>query len=358
MGTIRKTTIQDVANYANVSIGTIDRVIHNRGKVSPTKIKKIEEAIELLDFSPNLLARTLALGKQFVICSLFPEALGDQSYWCLPKKGVEQAANDYRDFGIVVDSFEYSLFDESSFTQHAEAILKKAPDGVVLAPLFEKESLLFVNALEKKGIPYVFIDANIPDKKNLSYIGPDSNGSGYLAGKFLNSILNHDGDVLIVNMVKGIENNAHVRVVENGFREFFESTNQEEQRRIDSITIRSTDKEEVTQELAAYYIKNPDTKGVFVTNSKAHLVSEYNRKHNLDIKVIGFDLVEGNITEIKNGGIDFIISQSPVFQGSHAIRALFDFFVYKRTPLNIQHVSLNIIVKENIAYYMDSRQLP
>ncbi|HDR52127.1 MAG TPA: LacI family transcriptional regulator, partial [Mariniphaga anaerophila] len=44
----KKVTIQDVARYANVSVGTIDRVIHNRGKVSPEKRKKVEDAIEKL----------------------------------------------------------------------------------------------------------------------------------------------------------------------------------------------------------------------------------------------------------------------------------------------------------------------
>ena len=58
----KKVTIQDVAHYARVSAGTIDRVLHKRGKVSPEKIRIVEEAITKLNFNPNLLARTLALG--------------------------------------------------------------------------------------------------------------------------------------------------------------------------------------------------------------------------------------------------------------------------------------------------------
>jgi len=34
-------TIKDVAKLAQVSIGPVDRVIHNRGKVSEKKLKKI-----------------------------------------------------------------------------------------------------------------------------------------------------------------------------------------------------------------------------------------------------------------------------------------------------------------------------
>jgi LacI family transcriptional regulator len=135
----KKTTIQDLANYANVSIGTIDRVLHNRGKVSPAKRKKVEEAIEKLDFNPNLLARTLALGSQFTVCSLFPEATSSQSYWTLPRIGVDQGVEVYKDFGMELHPYEYSLFNESSFVKSADAILGKNPSGVILAPLFERK---------------------------------------------------------------------------------------------------------------------------------------------------------------------------------------------------------------------------
>ncbi|MCM4173110.1 LacI family DNA-binding transcriptional regulator [Arenibacter sp. TNZ] len=349
----KKTTIQDLANYANVSIGTIDRVLHNRGKVSIDKRKKVEEAIEKLSFNPNLLARTLALGKQFTVCTLFPEATTLQSYWTLPRIGVDQAIEVNRDFGMELDSYEYSLFDESSFINNANVILDRNPSGVILAPLFEKESLWFMKKLEERNIPYVFIDANILNKKNLSYIGPDLKGSGYIAGKLLNSILGPADDILVVNLVKGLENSSHTGIVENGFREFFKTNTALANRKINSITIPSTLETEVSRELTKYYIKNPGTKGVFVSNSRAHLISRYHALHELDIKVVGFDIVPGNVTELKNGNIDYIISQRPVFQGVTAVKTLFDFFVYKKMPSKVQYVPLDIIIKENVDYYIN-----
>ena len=349
----KKTTIQDLADYANVSIGTIDRVLHNRGKVSIAKRKKVEEAIEKLNFNPNLLARTLALGNQFTICTLFPEATTSQSYWALPRIGVDQAMEVHRDFGLELDAYEYSLFDESSFINKANVILGKNPNGVVLAPLFENESLWFMKKLEERDIPYVFIDANIPKSKNLSYIGPDLKGSGYIAAKLLNSLLGPSDDILVINLVKGLENSSHTGIVENGFKEFFRNNGTLANRKISSITIPSTLEAEVRRELTKYYIKNPGTKGVFVSNSRAHLISKYHALHELDIKVVGFDIVPGNVTELKNGNIDYIISQKPVFQGVTAIKTLFDFFVYKKSPAAVQFVPLDIIIKENVDYYIN-----
>ncbi|HUH47046.1 MAG TPA: LacI family DNA-binding transcriptional regulator, partial [Arenibacter sp.] len=278
MGKVKKTTIQDLANYADVSIGTVDRVIHNRGKVSDAKQRKVEEAISKLNFNPNLLARTLALGQQFVICSLFPRATHQNSYWNLPGRGVEEAVVDYRDYGIVCHSMEYDLFDEASFIESAEAIIAMDPSGVILAPLFEKESLLFIKKLDDKRIPYIFIDGTIPDQNNLSYIGPDLNGSGHVAGRLMGSILKDADDILILNLVKGLEN-SHINSIEKGFREFYGSFGGDGERKINTLTIPSIEEGEITRELTKYYIKNPGTKGVFVTNSRAHIVARYHAVH-------------------------------------------------------------------------------
>ncbi len=351
---MKRSTIQDVANYANVSTGTIDRVLHNRGKVSAAKKIKIEEAIEHLNFNPNLLARTLALKNQFVICSLFPKSTSSNGYWSLPRQGFERAATNYQDFGIVQNALEYSLFDESTFMKSAKLILEMRPNGVVLAPLFEKESLWFIEQLEHLNIQYVFIDVNISGQNNLSYIGPDLKGSGHVAARLLNSVLNPNEDILIVNMVKGLENSTQIKIIEHGFREFFADTFSENDRTICSITIPSIDQDMVTSTLTKYYLNNPGTKAVFVTNSRAHVISNYHAANKLDIKVIGFDLVEKNIAEIKKGNIDFLISQRPIYQGEKAVQSLFDYFVYKKLPKKIKYVPLDIVIRENVDYYLNA----
>lgn len=353
MERIKKVTIQDVARYANVSVGTIDRVIHNRGRVSPEKRKKIEEAIEKLNFNPNMLARTLALGNQFTICALIPSAPYPGHYWTMPLNGLEMAAAQFKDYGIITEYFFYDLFDEKSFTKQAGKIAELEPNGVVLAPLFLEESKYFTEKLRKKGIPYIFIDADIPGGQSLSYIGPDVKQSAYIAGRLLNSVLPQKAEILIVNMVKGFENASALRRMEEGFGNYFRRKGLEENKTIHTLTIQSTQKEEIFRELTKYYIKNPAIKGVFVTNSKAFLVSEFHQKHELDVRLAGYDLVEANIEHLRNGGIDFIISQSPVQQGKRAIQTLFDYFVWKKEPEKIQHVPLDIIIRENLDFYIN-----
>ena len=349
----RKVTIQDVARYANVSAGTIDRVIHNRGRVSPEKKKRVVEAIEKLNFNPNMLARTLALGRQFMVCALIPSAPTADHYWSAPLQGLQAAAAQYRDYGIAVDYFFYDLFDEASFTEQAENILSLNPDGVVFAPLFLQESYFFAEKLKSRNIPYVFIDADLPDGQSLSYIGPELKQSAYIAGKLLCSTLPQHAEILVVNMVKGFENASALQRMEEGFREYFSKNAPGREKRIHTLTIHSIEKNDVFRELGNYYSENSGIKGVFVTNSQAFLLSRFHQENNLDIRLVGFDLVAENIAHLKNGGIDYIISQSPVQQGKRAVKTLFEFFLYGKAPDKIQYIPLDVIIRENVDFYLN-----
>lgn len=349
---VKRITIQDVADYANVSVGTIDRVIHKRGKVSDEKKARVEAAIKELNFNPNLLARTLALGKQFVICALIPSSPYPGHYWSIPKTGIERAESMFKDFGLAVEVFPFDLFDEASFSKQAQKIIELSPNGVILAPLFLQESLAFTTQLEEKTIPYVFIDSDIPDRQSLTYIGPDVKKSANIAAKLLASIVKETGDLLILHMVKGYENAVALKRMETGFRDYFQDKS-EQKRNILELTINSTDKETIFRELTKFYLKHQNIKGVFVSNSKAFMVSDFHLNHELNIRVVGYDLVEENIQQLKRGGIDYIISQSPLQQGSKAVQSLFDLFVYKNVPPKTQHVPLDIIIRENVDFYLN-----
>ena len=66
-------TIIDIAEKSGVSRGTVDRVINNRGRVSPIKRDAVLAAVNELGYKPNLIARALVTGKTGIYGLTIPD---------------------------------------------------------------------------------------------------------------------------------------------------------------------------------------------------------------------------------------------------------------------------------------------
>lgn len=66
-------TVIDIAEKSGVSRGTVDRVLNNRGKVSPAKRDAVIKAVKELGYIPNPVARALVTGKTGIFGLIVPD---------------------------------------------------------------------------------------------------------------------------------------------------------------------------------------------------------------------------------------------------------------------------------------------
>ena len=52
-------TLKDVAKEAGLTVGTVSRVLNNRGYISNNARRKVDEAMKKLNYRPNEMARSL-----------------------------------------------------------------------------------------------------------------------------------------------------------------------------------------------------------------------------------------------------------------------------------------------------------
>ncbi|MGF1926259.1 MAG: LacI family DNA-binding transcriptional regulator, partial [Bacteroidia bacterium] len=162
-----QTGVKEIARRANVSIGTVDRVLHNRTGVSKMTRQKILDIMKELDYQPNILARRLASKKVLRFASLIPAVSSETGFWDAPIKGIELAEGEIKQFGIVIDKYFYDQNDKQSFVKQTKNILKTEIDGILVAPIFIEESLAFSKLCNLKKIPQVFINSDIPNESRL-----------------------------------------------------------------------------------------------------------------------------------------------------------------------------------------------
>ncbi|MGE0079273.1 MAG: LacI family DNA-binding transcriptional regulator [Bacteroidales bacterium] len=351
----RRIRIKDIASMANVSIGTVDRVLHNRGEVNEETRKKIQQIIEELGYMPNLLAKSLASKKQLSIAVIIPEFSNEHPYWENPLNGVTKANADLSDFNVSISSYKFNISDEATFIQKCQKVLDAKPNGVVLTPVFQESSILFIDKLNESGIPYILIDSNIEEAQALAYFGQDAEQSGYIAAKIMCMSLPKNAHILITKLANKKASTRHLQRRERGFLNFIQSEYNTKNINCKSIEIDLNDIKNLDEILDSNLNKDlPD--GIFVTNSKVYLVAEYLTKRQIkNIPLIGYDLLKRNVELLKNESISFLICQKPEKQGYHGVVSLFN-YLNTRKPLNrINYSPIDILMKENLDYYINNK---
>ncbi len=77
-------SIKDVAKEAGVGVGTVSRALNKTGYVSPATRKKIEKAVQKLEYTPNELARNLYRNRSGIVGLIIPD-LDHPFFSCLAK---------------------------------------------------------------------------------------------------------------------------------------------------------------------------------------------------------------------------------------------------------------------------------
>ncbi len=351
MKTNLQTGVKEIARRANVSIGTVDRVLHNRTGVSKMTKHKILAIMKELDYQPNILARRLASKKVLRFASLIPAISTETEFWDAPIKGIEMAEAEIKQFGIVIDKYFYDQNDKESFVKQTKNILKTEIDGILVAPIFIEESLAFSKLCNLKKIPQVFINSDIPNEARLSYIGPDLFQSGHLSAHMVNYLVAKGDKILIVNISKEIDSYHHLLRKEEGFISYFKD-HQKQVRIIKTDITPTTDYHSISARLTEILAENKDVKAIFVTNSRVFSVAQFLEKTGQEhIFLVGYDFLPESIQHLKKGVIDFLICQKPQEQGYKGIMALYQNVVLNAEVEPTYYMPIDIITKENYKSY-------
>lgn len=343
--------IKDIADLAGVSTGTVDRILHNRGKVSEEARRKVEAVLKKIDYQPNLIARSLALNKTYRVFVVIP-SFAEGEYWGKFYEGVSQAEHELQAYHIEVVCVGFDQYNPASFDAVIGQLETAEPQGVVIATLFREPVLRLAARLDERQIPYVLVDAYIEHTGCLTYYGTHSYHSGYLSGRLLAEQLCPEEAMAVFRIQRKTGwNSTQGENREKGFRAYMKDEGKG--RKIEVVSILADDKEANRKTLDAFFEQHPSVAGGVIFNSRAHLLGDYlsERPCAKPFKLIGFDGVEANIYYLKKGLVTHLIAQRPEVQGLNCIKALFRYLVMEVAPERINYMPMDILVKENIDYY-------
>ena len=147
--------IKDVASAANVSIATVSNYINKTKPVSTHTGQRIKQAIEQLNYTPNLFAKSLKSNAYYDIGVILPN-LSD-SYYSQIFQGIEQIFKNSKYF--LNPAFSYDIPDiERNIVNN---LLKKNICGMILVTCITDDWRFYYERFTSNDKPLVFIDRMI-----------------------------------------------------------------------------------------------------------------------------------------------------------------------------------------------------
>ena len=338
-------TIKDIAKKAGVSIGTVDRALHDRGRISAETKKKVLDAIEELGYQPNKFAQSLRKQKEIRILALFQEE--PQTYSVHFVNGFREMQEDLSNYGVHLDILRARTLGPADMANVFETIDFENYDGILLnagGPELDR----YIDFVIEKGIAVATFNSDAPSSSRLFFVGENHYCAGRLAGELTAKLLKGKGTV---SFFSGLETVYALSERTRGFRDVIKEYYPDVQiineiSHYDNLAIR----EEKAEELL-FGGQMPDA--VFCNTALgAFPVCQLLKRSKVKSRpiVIGYDEDEALEKMVKEGYCTAIMHQHPERQARNALRFIFEYIYYNhRMPLQEEtRIMPTIVMRENL----------
>ena len=337
-------TLIEIAEYAHVSIGTVDRVIHNRKGVSEKTKKLIQSIIDEYGYQPNPIARQLKNNRPLVIGVLLPTLESGCGYYKALFDGMIQGVEQLKPFNIELKTvfFDRMIAGDAFAKSHKFfETPNESIDALITTPVDQEEHMEIVSMLG--GKPYVYIDTPLGTTQPKLTIAQNPYKGGYCAGRIMRMFQGSGKFACIRMYPSGYNLRERIR----GFTDFIQKDANSTV--LDELYTNFSDSG-FYNFMKDLFEKHNDIKGIFVPHAEVNLMSYFIAEQGLKsrVTVIGYDLVEQNKAGLLDGTIDCIIGQRPEQQGSEAVHKLYEsVMLHQEVPARID-MPIDIYFKENI----------
>ncbi|WP_167956704.1 LacI family DNA-binding transcriptional regulator [Anaerosporobacter faecicola] len=337
-------TIKQIAQACNISRGTVDRVLNNRGKVKPETEQLIRETANRLGYVPNPAGRALAAQKKNYVIGILLISEGIRFYDEVIA-GIRRAEQEIHSYGVGIllktmrgyqIEKQLALIDE----------MKSQIHFLILNPMNDQRIADKIAELTEEGIEVLTINTDIEDSKRISHVGCDYVKSGETAAGLLGLVTRGKAKV-------GIATGTPMLSGHNQRITGFHTICKEKYPMIEILDIIETNDDDTCayentrkmlekhKDISAIYIVAAGTVGVCKAVEQAGLVDQ--------ITIVSSDLIPETRDLIQRGIIKATICQQPFTQGYKAVNMAFKRLVSNITPTKELNITKNEIkILENM----------
>ena len=337
---------QKIAELAGVSRGTVDRALHNRGRIRPEVAARIRQIAAELGYKPNLVGQALSRTRQGVKIGVILQSVETPTIQVV-QSGVRRAADELRASGGEVLLRELSGLDDELLLENIEDLVSQGIQGLALTPNNTPELRQCINGLAEQGIPVVTLNSDVPGSRRLCFIGQDGYRAGQTAASLMYELLPPGSKLL--PLAGHLNNSAHNSRL-NGFIDTLRQQDSE-----GTLTVLPFqpcfDRDDCAYEVTQYILHlHPDLAGIYVAangqEGACQAIAETGRKGR--VKIIAHDLNKPNLRLLESGLLSFVLDQEAFDQGYRPPYLLYEYLLHQKTPeRELLHTDIAIRTRYN-----------
>jgi LacI family transcriptional regulator len=346
----KKSGIHLIAELANVSIGTVDRALHERRGIKEATRQHILQIARQIGYTPNLAARSLSVAKSTARVGV-----------CIPREihffydqlwgGVLEEARNVGQLGIQFENRPVQVLGEGD-TAVFKDLVKSGVDGIILAAGNPKDLTPLINDAEATGIRVVCVSTDAPESRRSTIVCVEPSLNGSLAGELMGKLVPHDSQVAVVAGMLTAEDH---RKKTDGFSEAF--PRHCAGGKIVSVIEGHEDENESFQKTSDLLRRIPTIAGLYVNTVNCLPVCRALAAQGLagKVKLITTDLFAEMAPYFREGTITASIYQQPHRQGQLAVRLMADNITNNIDFPPSVHLSPGLVMSSNLHLFREMR---
>ena len=335
-------TIQQIAEKAGVSRGTVDRALNNRGRISPDVAKRVREIADEMGYVPK--ERKKNKEKKKFRLGVVTQLAGS-SFMMEINRGIQQAKQELEGQGIEILVKESFSVDEEEQLYALDALAKEDIQGLALMPVESERIRSRLNYLAKQ-IPIVTFNSDIVGTKRSCFVGMDNRQSGRTAAGLMGMLTRGSGKVLVITGY--FSNNVNSTRVDGFIGELKKTYPNLELVGVHGSFDRT---EEVERIIVNTMLNMPGVNGVFVVSGGQAGIQSAFEQLQLERRpyTIIYDLTPKNRILLESDVVDFLIDQNGYVQGYEPPFILADILRKSQMPAQeYKYTDINIKTKYNL----------
>ena len=338
-------TIKQIAELAGVSTGTVDRALHDRGRVNPQVAKRIKKIAAELNYQPNSIAKSLSIKRRNLKIAVILN-VSNNRFVEMVLSGVEAASKELLAAGFSVEVMHCKDFDAQNQLQLINDAVDQNFAGIVLIPINDERIKDRVNELHALNYPILFLTSIIEDANFLSYVGCNYKYSGQISCGILNQVTGgHANLVLIISNLQMWSNQQRLRSIQRYMQTAYPGIN------IASVLELSNDDIDSYIQVKQFIESNPGIDSVLYCSGAVDggLKAVLELRSTRDLKIVTFDYTETIRQAMLDGYVVFTITQNPPEQGYRAMKLMAEYLMNRQNPVpQFLYINTEIMIQESI----------